>query len=77
MSALRWHPGDVSSEVAVMLLCGEVTTSAKWDILNRLIYTPRNQYNNMRSHRLELNDVSNPTPILYMDSGTGYGIFLS
>jgi hypothetical protein len=32
---VRWHLADVSSEVAVMLLRGEVTTSARYEILNR------------------------------------------
>ncbi len=77
MSALRWHPADVSSEVAVTPLCREVTTSAWWDVLNRLRYPQRNQCNNMRSHRLELNNVSKPTPALYMDSSTGCGFFSS
>ncbi len=77
MSALRWHPADISSEGVVTLLRREVTTSAWWDVLNRLRYPRRNQCNNMRSHRLELNNVSNLTLILYVDSGTGYCIFPS
>jgi hypothetical protein len=32
---VRWHPADVNSEVAVMLLRGEVTTSAQYEILNK------------------------------------------
>ncbi len=72
-----WHPADVNSEVAMMLLCRELTTSARHEILNMWRYCRRNQCNDIRSHGSELNDVSNPTPILYVESSTWCGFFLS
>jgi hypothetical protein len=74
---VRWHPADVNSEVVVTLLRGEVTTSARHEILNKQRYCQSNQGNNIRSHRLESNNVSNPTPILYIESNTWCGFFLS
>ncbi len=51
---VRWHPADVNSEVVVMLLCGEVTTSAWVDILNITRYLLRNLCGYITSHILDL-----------------------
>ncbi len=45
--------------------------------LNTHTHSRRNQCNNIRSHWLELNNVSNLRPILYIESSTGCGFLLS
>ena len=51
---VRWHSADVNPEVVVTLLRGEVTTSARHEVLYKQRYRRRNQCNDIRSYGWEL-----------------------
>ncbi len=57
--------------------CGKVTTSAWWDISNTFKIPLEEAVHWYEIARIGIKDVSNPTPILYVDSSTGCGFFLS